>query len=764
MSDIRTLWRSFAGGEITPELSARLDLQKFQTGLALCRNFLVLPHGPSVNRPGTEYVLEVKDSTKPTRVIPFTFSATETYILEIGHLYLRFHTLGGTVVESTKNITAITQANPGKITSVAHGYNNGDWVFLAAIGGMTTLNGRFVKVKNKTANDFEITDLAGVNINTTGLPAYTAGGTAARVYEIATLYDSSVIDLLVIHYAQSNDTLTLTHTGYDPRELKRITPTNWTLTTITFDPGIVAPAGVVAVATTGSGTGSYTYAVTAVSADGQESFLSVPSVPITNALWTLGNQNTVTWGAVGGAIRYNVYRDRGGLFSYIGQAKSLSFVDDNIIPDTSATPPEQNNPFTGAGNFPNTVSYFEQRRAFAGTLNKPQTMWLTRSGTDSDMSGSLPTRDADSISFRIASREANSILHIIPIEDLVLLTASAAWKIGSQNSDAITPSSISVKPTDYIGASNVQPVVTGKSILYGASRGGHLLELRYKWEQNGYLISDASIMAPHLLDGYTLKDMAFHYAPWKMWFGVRSDGALLGMTYVPQHDILGWHQHDTEGGAGKFESVATVAEGNEDATYFVIQRTVNARTVRYVERLHSPRFATLADAFYVDSGVSYSGAPITTLTQGLWHLEGKTVSILADGAVHPPQVVTNGSVTLQQSASKIQIGLPITADMQSLPLYAEVPGYAEGVQKNIDKVHLRLYRSSGVFAGPSFDKLKQYKQRTTEVYGSPPALKTGRASILLDNKWTDDGQVCIRQSDPLPLTVQSFGLEVAFGD
>jgi len=181
-------YRSFAAGEIAEELYGRVDLAKRQTGLGLSKNFWVLPHGPAQNCPGFKYVLDVKDSTNKVRLVGFAFSDTQTMVLEFGAGWIRFHTAGGTVLEPTTAITGITQANPGVVTDVAHGYANGQTVQLAAIGGMTQLNGRFVKVAGVAANTFQLQDLNGVNINTTGYGAYTAGGTAARVYEIVSPY------------------------------------------------------------------------------------------------------------------------------------------------------------------------------------------------------------------------------------------------------------------------------------------------------------------------------------------------------------------------------------------------------------------------------------------------------------------------------------------------------------------------------------------------------------------------------------------------
>ena len=265
--------------------------------------------------------------------------------------------------------------------------------------------------------------------------------------------------------------------------------------------------------------------------------------------------------------------------------------------------------------------------------------------------------------------------------------------------------------------------------------------------------------APHLFDGFDIKDIAFQKSPAPVAWFVSSSGKLLGLTYVPEQQVGAWHQHDTD---GTFESVACVAEGAEDAVYAVVRRTINGQSVRYIERMAPRLFGEQENAFFVDSGLTYDGPPADTIS-GLSHLEGCTVSILADGAVHPPRVVSSGAVQLEVEASVVHIGLPIEADAQTLPLAFEIQGFGQGRQKNVNKAWLRVFRSSGIFAGPSFERLVEAKQRTTEPYGSPPALKSEEIPIVITPSWTDNGQVCVRQSDPLPLTIVSMSLEVSIG-
>lgn len=682
MANTKTFQRAFNGGEVTPEFFGRNDDPRYQMGAATMRNFIALPHGPAVNRPGFAFVNygALMGPDKPVRLIPFTYSTTQTMVLEFGYGYIRFHTQGATLLSG-------------------------------------------------------------------GVP-----------YEIVTTYTDD--DILTLSYVQSADVLTLCHPNHPPAELRRLGATSWTLTAISFVPELTTPSAPT-VSATGSGSTSYSYKITSVGAAGiEESFASAAGTAINNLLVT-GSYNAIAWTSTGATL-YDVYKENNGLYGFIGQTSAVDFKDDNIAADLSRTPPTGVNPFASVGLYPGAVSYFEQRRCFAGSLNEPQNLRMTRSGTESNLSYSIPVRDDDAINVRVAAREANTIRHIVPLANLVLLTAAAEWRVTSVNSDAITPTSISIKPQSYVGANPVQPLVVNNNIVYAANRGGHLREMAYSYNAGGYITGDLSLRAPHLFDGLDIVDLAYTKAPIPIVWAVSSSGKLLGLTYVPEQNVGAWHQHDTD---GLFKSCCVVSEGAEDVLYVSVLRTVKGVSRTLIERMAPRMFIDAADAFFVDSGLTYDGAPTSTLS-GLDHLDGKTVSVLGDGAVFPQKVVSSGAIALEQPCSKVHVGLPITADLQTLPIAMQVQNdnsFAQGRYKNINKAWIRVYRSSGVFVGPDASKLVEAKQRSTESPGSAPALKSEEIPVTLTPSWADSGQLFVRQSDPLPLTVASVTVEVALG-
>lgn len=729
MANIRTLTRSFAGGEVTPEFWGRIDDVKFQTGLAKCRNFITLPHGPVQNRPGTKFVRSAKFSQYKSRLIPFNFSSQQSFAIEMGVGYFRFHTIGATLLYST----------PSQWSSSTN-YFIGDLVFSSGVS-------YYCKQVNTNKNPSSNADFWYV------LPS-------TGEYEIPNPYSEA--ELFDIHYVQSSDVVTLVHPNHTPKELKRYGGSKWVLEEVSFVPTVQAP-GTPSASVTGGQTNpidTYSYKVTAIGSDNQE---SLPSNAATTTTVNLNNADakvTVGWGVVSGAVAYNVYKaSNTGSFGFIGQTTSTSFVDNNIAEDLGTQPPKNENPFVGSGNYPAAVSYFEQRRVFGGTTNKPQNIFMTRSGTESDLSYSIPSKDDDAIRFKVAAREANIIRHAVPLNNLMLLTSAAEWQVTSINSDALTPSSVSVRPQSYIGSNNTQPVIVNNNLIFAAGRGGHVRELAYNWQASGYITGDLSLRAPHLFDTYEIVDMSFSKSPYPVVWFISSSKKLLGLTYVPEQQIGAWHQHDTD---GDFESVCSIPDSSEDSIYLVVKRTINGQEKRYIERMVPRKFADVEDAFFVDSGLTYDGEPNDVIS-GLDHLEGKTVNILADGAVHPEQVVTGGSITLFQEYSKVHIGLPIESDIQTLPLAFETMALGQGREKNVNTVWIRVYRSSGIFAGPSAEFLTEAKLRKSEPYGSPPSLKTEEVKIPISPSWTDSGQVYIRQRDPLPLTIVSMTLEVAIG-
>ena len=831
MPTTRLFLKSFSSGEIAPEMFGRIDDSKYQQGAATMRNFIAKPQGPAENRSGFKFVKEVKDSSKKVRLLAFRFNVSQTMVIEMGNQYFRFHTQGLTL-----------QYSAGSAWSSSTNYEIGD---IALYSGTNY----YAKTAHSNSQPPNAT-------NWYALPA-------DMTYEIQSPYLES--ELFDVKYVQSADIMTLVHPNHPPAEIRRLGASKWQFLNIDFSAGISAPTGITATRYIPSSAGVnsdtyevHRYAVTAVALDGiRESARSVART-IQNNIFVTGAKNTIGWNSVADASKYRIYKEQGGIYGFIGEVAdnnnaTQSIVDNNIAPDFSVTPPRYSDiPFGSTNNYPSAVSYYEQRRVFAGTNTQPQTIFMTRSGTESDFSFKIPIRSDDRIEFKVAAREANRIKHIVPLTQLLFMTEAAEWRVTSINSDAITPTSVSVKPQSYIGANDTQPVIVNNSMIYVASRGGHVRELGYDWQANGFITGDVSIRAAHLFDNFDVVDMSLAKAPLPIVWMVNTAGKLLGLTYVPEQQVGAWHQHDTD---GTFEAVTTVAEGTIDAVYCVVKRTINGATKRYVERMGTRSFDRQKDNFFVDSGLTYDGTntntaktvtisngsnyaagesvtlefpssfsvfklsnnsnttdvddaivivhnnvnyrcDIVSITDdhtatvkldialpsalqntaistyeiaektitGINHLIGKTVNVLVDGAVHPQLTVSSsGTIILNRAGSVVHVGLPYTSDLKTLPLMLQTEAGGQGRVKNINHAWIRVFSSSGIFAGPDENKLVEAKTRTTAPYGSPPTEKTEDIKIMLTPAWADNGQIFIRQSDPIPLTIIGITLEISVG-
>jgi hypothetical protein len=609
---------SFAAGELSPALHGRVDLAKYQVGLATCLNWFVHPFGGASTRAGTAWVGAVLSAGKRSRLVPFAFNTEQTYVLEFGDLKMRVVKDGGYVLEAGIAITGITQGNPGVVTtSGAHGWSTGDRIFLDGVGGMVELDGRSVDITVLGASSFAI------GIDTSGYAAWTSGGTAARHYTLATPYPEA--DLPRLKFVQSADTMTLTHPSHAPRNLTRTGHASWSLTTITYAPTQQPPT---ALASTAAGAG-FDYVVTAVSEETGEESVASASVSATT------QTSKITWTDAAGANSYNVYKGKNGVYGFIGRAGdgTTGFTDTTVAPDTSDTPPEDKNPFDATDKFPGCSTYHEGRQWYARTNGKPQTLWSSASAAFNNMNTSSPSKDSDAITRTIASREVNEIRHLLSLNVLLVWTSGAVWKAwaGAQ-ADVMTPANCAVKPQSYEGVSDVPPIGTESSALYVTASGKKVRDVAYEFASDSFQGRNLSILAGHLFEGLTIEEWAYARDPDGIVWCVRSDGVLLGFTYLKEHDVYAWSRHVTD---GTVESVATVQEGKESILYLAVKRTVGGQTVRHVERMASRYFPDVYSAWCVDSGVSHDGwngdtGDTLALSGATWNA-GDTVTVTAAG-------------------------------------------------------------------------------------------------------------------------------------
>lgn len=600
--------RTFAGGEIAPTLYSRTDIVKYFTGLRVCRNMIILKPGGAANRAGLSFIGEVKDSSKTVRLIPFVFNSEQTYMLEFGDQYMRVIRNGDYQKESAQNITAITNADPAVVTINSHGYSNGDEVYISSVGGMTELNGRNFKVANVTTNTFELTDLGDNDIDSTGYGTYSSGGTAEKIYEVSTSYVEA--DLPTLQYFQSADVITLTHPSYAPSELSRSGHTSWSFSSITFEPSIDPPSSGFSVST-GSGTAVF-WKVTSVKQETFEESEASSSVG-GNTFPTSTSPVTLSWSTVSGAEEYNVFRRTDGIYAFVGKSAgsgTSSFTDYGIISDLSDTPPIVFNPFSGSNNYPSTGSYIQQRRWFANTNNNPETCYGSAVGLYTNYYKIRPIQDDSPVTFTTAGNQVQRIKHLLDLGRMVILTDNGEFSAIGDSVGFVTPTAVNLKQHGYNGSSDLKPLVINTTALFVQARGNVIRDLIFDFDTDGYNGKDLTIFATHLFLNYTISDWCYQKVPNSIVWAVRDDGKVVALTYLPDHEIWGWHRHDFPRGTA--ENCASIPEGEEDYVYFVVKRTIDGRAVRYVERMNTRTLDDIKDIILLDSALTYDGRNTNT--------------------------------------------------------------------------------------------------------------------------------------------------------
>ena len=803
--------RSFAGGEIAPALYSRVDQVKYSTGLRTCLNWYILRNGGVANRPGTEFIVEVKDSTKAIRLIPFIFSVSQTYVLEFGDQYIRFIRQG--VQLEVSGVAAWNIATP---------YVVGD---LVVEGGI---------------NYYCIAATTG-DIPPNATYWYPLTG---DIYEIPTPYLEA--DLAKLNFIQSADVITLVHPSYAPRELSRTGHTSWILDLITFAPSVDAPLNL---AISGAAGTENEWVVTAVLEETYEE--SVQSISAgSSAKATASLPRTLTWDVVANAQEYNVYKKSNGIYGFVGVAGSNEFEDTGIFADVSDTPPGTRDPFSGANNYPTTTNYYQQRLGFANTNNDTEKIWFSRTGNFHNFTTSSPLQDDDAVTFSAAGSQVNAIKSMVDLGKLIILTESGEWEVQGNDAGTLLPGEINIKQQSYHGSGDLRPLLVGASVLFIQPRGSIIRDLIQDIIE-GYKGNDLTIFATHLFENNTIVDWDYQKTPDSIVWAVRSDGVLLGISYIREHQLWGWHRHEF---SGTVENVVSIPEGIIDGAYITVKRTIDGNVVRYIERFSTRNQADVIDNVLMDSALTYDGrntssvnptwasitmtlsggttwdytdnltltsnavfftagdvgnaihltgsggtlikAKITAFTSttevtvkpqktvpttmrniaittwgravdvvaGLAHIEGEDVSVFADRYVvaspnnpsMPVVTVATGSITLDKPYVVIHAGLPVTADLETLDIDAAQGESVVDKKKLIGKVNLIVDKTRGLWAGgdsTDLNDLTEYKLRDEEGYEDPVDLKTGTIEVNIQPQWNSNGRVLIRQIDPVPATV-----------
>ena len=486
MARVHPFQTNFTAGELTPKLAGQVDFKKYNNGVEVMENLTVFPQGGCQRRNGSRFVAEVKDSSTTVRLIPFEFSITQSYCLELGNNYIRFYKDNGQITESAKTISAITKANPAVVTANSHGFSNGDDVWISGIVGMTRLNGRRFTVANKTTNTFELS-----GENSTSNDTYTSGGTASRAYQITTTYTSSQI--YDLQFTQSADVMYIVHPDHTPRKLTRTGHTSWSLTDVDFEKGPYLDTNTSSTTMTPSGTSG--------------------SVTIT------ASTSTFVASDVGRLISIG---DGHAKITAYSSGTSVTATTTENFANTNANATWALGAWCVANGYPRTVSFFEQRLVFGGSTSYPQTVWASQSGLYENFDAGDASA-ADAFIYTIAANRVNVIRWLAPARDLIVGTVGGEFKVGRPTGEPLKPDNVNISQQTTYGGYTTAPTQIGNAVLFVQRQQRKVREFSYRFEDDAYLAPDMTLLAEHITDT-GIVDVDYAQEPDSIYWACRTDG------------------------------------------------------------------------------------------------------------------------------------------------------------------------------------------------------------------------------------------------
>lgn len=715
---------NFTAGELSPDMYGRTDIDRYPNGAAIVENAICLIQGGVRGRDGTQFVAEGKTATDRIRLIPFVFNRNQSYVLEFGHLYMRVF----------KN----EAGQPGQVLS----------------GGMP--------------------------------------------YEIATPYSVSMLDDMA--FDQTADTMFIVHPLVMPQRLRRFAHAYWDIgpapfSIEPFDELGTKPAATLSLSSTTPGSGVTATAsasafmasdvgrnilsqagsgeITAVGSATSATITTVvafESASIASGSWTIdgtpqatctpadatpvGKVTTLTldsdgWRAedVGKIVKIN-----GGLCQ-ITAVTSATVVDAKILKVlTSDTGAEAlswtlNASVWHAGSYPSAIAFNEQRLTLGGSPTYPRTVWGSVIGDVLDFL--LGDEDSDAFAFALAA--ADEVRHLASVRELISLAYSGEFVLEGGVEKPITPTNVQVRNQSVYGASGVRPVRIGNELYFVQRSGKKLRGFAYQYAQDTFDAPDITKLANHIT-GPGVTEMAYQQEPDSRLMCVRRDGLIANMTIDRGESVVAWSRFVTD---GLYESIACIPNGDTDQTWVVVIREVNGETRRYIE-VFTPGIAT-------DAAITGHNGSGSATWSGLDHLEGKLVSIVADGVVMPQLTVSGGQVLLPRPAKDVQIGLPYVCRVYLLPIeFPTGSGTAQGAQTRNGEIIVRLKDTVGLTIN---DEDIPFRRFGTAVLDHDVKPFSGEKRVTRMG-WTQGrgAEVILEQRQPLPWHVLSVVRRVTVND
>lgn len=745
---------SFDAGELSPLMGGRVDVAKYANGCLTFENFIATVQGPAIRRGGTRFTAPVKNSANKTWLVPFVVSDGIAYMLEFGDHYIRFFAGRGQLVSGGVPVEVATPYAIADLTT-----EDGTFAVRTAQSAdtMYMFHGSYdtLRLLRTSSNTFSL-DIAvftsgpfadvnsdkGVTVKAsaqTGVISLTAtGGDVFSAADVGNLFYLEQMD-------NSSALPWAVHQRISVGDVRRVD----------FRTYICVGVGPQAPQVTGNETPSHT---SGARADGD--FIDMPDDTDTGSIGAMWQYQHSGYSSV---LITGVTDARHA----VGVVSTNNASDSPVVPSqvvTSGTYKWAHALFNSVDGYPQNGTFWNNR------LVLMRDRWLAGSVASDFQNFSKKEADqqTDDSAFveQLNARQLNKLAWMIESDNLIVGMTGDEWVISSPNqAAALSPTNIQAKRRTSYGSKRIQPVQVGGVVLFVQKSGRKLRDFQYDFSTDNYMSTDTTKLADHITrgsDGGALNgimSISYQQEPHSIIWAARADGQLIGITYdreVDRSDVYGWHRHPMQNAV--VECVASIPspDGTRDDLWMIVRRTINGATVRYVEYLNESLQddEDQAEAFYVDCGVTYRGAATAQLG-GLGHIEGQTVAVLVNGAVHPNRTVTGGQITLDYPATIAHIGIPTAAFIETMEVNAgAADGTAQGKTKRISNLVIRLLRTLGGKVGPSRDNLEQLNfRRPSNAMDKAVPLFTGDMEANWPGGYEGQSRMCYLNDQPLPATV-----------
>ena len=752
---------AFTTGEVSPDVSSRFDLEQYKSALLEAENVVIRPYGAVAKRQGSQYVGQVKYSDKPTRLFEFTTNTNNSFMLEFGDKYIRVWNYGiYTGIEVTTPFTSdilfdLNCSQSGDVMFICSGkypiqtlsrYSDTDWRMSAyklteqPYDEINTDNRHTLTVNGDTitsTKDLFTSDMVGSVIQI-----------AYYVEAVHTKSAGEVVEKKVKRYMQAQTIeKTYNNINYNVGSYSTDTELSWKFTT--------------------HGTWEGTVKLQISNNDGQtwkdyRTYTSKNDYNVTDtgkieAGARLKYISDIKGGSVNCDLSIFPFTQYGIVeIKSVNNAKSATVNILNGIKDGEPSHQWKLGSWNRGRGYPKLCTFYQDRFVVAATNKNPNYIWMSRTGDYPNfgvekVEGTIT--DDSAITLPVINRKMYEIRHLVPANDLIILTSGNEWIVSGDKT--ITPTNCNLKTQTQRGALSCEPQFIGNRCVFVQERGGTVRDMGYSYESDNYTGQDLTLFVKTRVRGYLTITSAYAQDPDSIIYYIRNDGEINCLTYIPEQKVYGWSHFVTN---GKYLYCESVSEGEQDSLYTLVERTLQGKKVKCIERM-VPLYSDDVNVF-LDCYVEFkSSNAIDSIN--IPHLSGHTVQVVIDDKQQPDVVVPDdGLLQLNVSGSNIKIGLPFTSKIRVPSVEMQMQdGTLQGRIATVSRVVLRMYKSFGGKVGRTFDRMD-------DITLPPNELFTGDKPVILPKMGTNystDTSICIKHSDPFPFNLLSITRIVEIG-